>query len=372
MLSWRERFLIACGPGVLSGITLRDWIQLLSDNQLAVDSPYLMRAAFISLAAFLNSPFRWLEDWRYGRKLKEVEVRPPIFVLGHWRSGTTHLHYLLTNDDRFAWPTFYQVFYPHTFLCTERRFSALQAFLLPQHRAYDNVHQDLSVPCEDEFAMCVYGFRTHYLSGVFPGNAEYYDQFLSLRDASRNDVEKWKGALEMFLKKLTLKHQKPLILKSPGHTGRIKLLLEMFPDAKFIHIHRDPYTVFQSFMHTYETGLPYGRLQHTNQFDWTARIIRQYREVYDAFFEQRAMIPAGHFHELGFEELERDPIGEIRKLYTELGLPEFTQVEPALRRYVDSQRGYRKNVFAELAPDLRRRVAEEWRRCFEEWGYPIG
>ena len=370
MLSWRERFLIACGPGVLAGITLRDWIRLLSDNQFAVDSPYLMRAAFISLAALINSPFRCVEDWRYGRKLKDVGVPAPIFVLGHWRSGTTHLHYLLAKDHRFAWPTFYEVFYPHTFLCTEGRFSAMQAFLLPEHRAYDNVHLDLSVPCEEEFAMCVQGFCTHYLSGVFPRNSAYYDRFLTLRNLPRDEIEKWKDALDRFLKKLTLKHRKPLILKSPGHTGRIKLLLEMFPQAKFIHIHRNPYAVFRSFVHTHETGLPYGRLQNTRQMDLIARVIWTYREVYDAFFEQRHLIPAGHFHEICFEELERDPMGEIRKLYGALAMPEFAEVEPALHRYVDSQKDYRKNVFAELAPDLRQRVSCEWRRCFEEWGYP--
>src|SRR4029078_2717757 len=121
------------------------------------------------LSAVMNSLLCWHEELRYGAKWRDVSVPPPLFVLGHWRSGTTHLHYLLALDDRFACPSLYQVFFPHTFLSTEGGgFSRLPGFLLPEHRAYDNVKQDLTVPCEDEFAMCVWGLMTPYLSGVFP------------------------------------------------------------------------------------------------------------------------------------------------------------------------------------------------------------
>jgi omega-hydroxy-beta-dihydromenaquinone-9 sulfotransferase len=371
MLSWRERFLIRCGPGVLAGITLGDWLKLLGDNRFSVDSPYLLRAASVSVAAVTNSIFRWHEEHRYGRNWKDLPVPPPLFVLGHWRSGTTHLHYLLGLDDRFAFPNFYQVIYPHTFLSTERWFSGPTAFLLPERRAYDNVRLDLTVPCEDEFAMCVAGFMTPYLTGVFPRRAAHYDQFLSFRDAPPRAVAQWQSSLRLFLQKLTLRHGKRLIIKSPAHTCRIRLLLEMFPGAKFVHIHRDPYTVFQSMVHTYETGLPFGRLQRTDEVDWTERVIRQYRELYDAFFEERGLIPGGHFHEMSFEALENDPVGELRKLYEALNLPQFGNVESNVRTYVRSLLGYRKNKFPELASDVRRRIAREWRRSFDEWGYAV-
>src|SRR5262245_56162778 len=184
MSTWRERFLIWGGPGVLAGITFGEWLELLRDNRFSVDAAYLPRAFWTSVGAVINSVFRRYEECRFGARLKDVPVPPPFFVLGHWRSGTTHLHYLLGLDGRFACPHLYHVHYPHTFLSTERGFSALVAWLLPRHRPYDNVRLELTVPCEDEFAMCVSGFVTPYLAGVFPRRAGHYDRFLTFRDAS--------------------------------------------------------------------------------------------------------------------------------------------------------------------------------------------
>jgi hypothetical protein len=101
------------------------------------------------------------------------------------------------------------------------------------------------------------------------------------------------------------------------------------------------------------------------------RTLRQYKEVYDTFFEESRLIPDGHFHETSFENLEVDPIGQVPSIYKALSLPDFGNVEPLLRRYVNSIAGYKKNTLPELGPDLRFRVAREWRRCFEEWGYPV-
>lgn len=73
---------------------------------------------------------------------------------------------------------------------------------------------------------------------------------------------------------------------------------------------------------------------------------------------------------MAFEQLEKDPIGEVRKLYEALQLPDFTSFEPELRRYVGSLAGYRKNVFVDLPPELAARIGEQWKKCFDEWGYP--
>jgi hypothetical protein len=141
-------------------------------------------------------------------------------------------------------------------------------------------------------------------------------------------------------RKLTWRYGRPLVLKSPPHTGRIRLQLEMFPRAKFVHIHRNPYAVYPSSRKTFRVN----DLQDPrgDDEDW---VLGQNRSMYEAFFEERELIPAGCYHEVGFERLEADPIGEIRRIHEALGLSDFGHVEPALRRYVDAIASYTKDAF---------------------------
>ena len=98
-------------------------------------------------------------------------------------------------------------------------------------------------------------------------------------------------------------------------------------------------------------------------------VIRDYIEVFDAFFEQRHLIPGENFCEVAFDALERDPMGQMRQIYDKLNLPDFDHVEPTLRDYVQSIDGYSRNSFPELSDDMRNRLAREWSCCIEEWGY---
>ena len=170
------------------------------------------------------------------------------------------------------------------------------------------------LPSEDELALCITTFRSEMLSLVFPRRADHYDRYLTLRGVSEAEVAEWKDALLWFTKKLTWKCRRPLVLKSPHHTGRIRRLLEVFPDAKFIHIHRDPYVVFQSARHTVLKMVDFSTLQRPrlDVEEWT---IRLYLEMFNAFIEEKGLIRDDRIHEVRFEDLERDPIGEMRRVY---------------------------------------------------------
>jgi hypothetical protein len=220
------------------------------------------------------------------------------------------------------------------------------------------------------FALCCLTRRSSIMSLAFPRRAAHYDRYLTFRGAPPGEVAAWKAALQWFVQKLSLKYGRPLLLKSPGHTCRIKMLLELFPGAKFVHIYRDPYAVFLSTRHMMRKAWPWWCLQRPDERNLDDRIVSQYKEVFEVFFEERGLIPPGHLHEVCFEELEKEPIGQLRRLYERLDLPDFAPVEPALREYLRSLAGYQKNTFPELSAEVRERLAREWRRCFEEWKYP--
>jgi hypothetical protein len=207
---------------------------------------------------------------------------------------------------------------------------------------------------------------------VLPKRRGHYDRYLTFRGVDEREVKQWQSAMVAYFRRLSWKHKRPLVLESPPHTGRIRRLLEIFPRAKFVHVHRDPYAVFSSTRKMLTVNFSMHCLQRApTGRDLDEWIIRQYREMHDAFFEERDLIPPGQYHEVRFEELEADAIGRMQRVYDALSLPDFSEVRPALERYVEGIRGYRKNEFPELPEALRRRIADAWRACFEQWGYAM-
>jgi hypothetical protein len=369
-MPWRETLLKSCGPGLLGGITTATWFRALRDNHFAVSPACWLRAGVISLQCVPTSLLQLADKLRFGERLKNLAVPPPVFVLGHWRQGTTHLHNLMTVDQRFAFPNNYQCLFPSSFLTAEKLHSKSVGLFLPERRPMDNVEWRMESPQEDEFALCISSLKSPCMGWVFPRRREYYDRYLTLKDVPQVEIAEWKNAFLLFLNKLTFIYDRPLVLKSPPHTARIKLLLKMFPEAKFVHIHRNPYDVFHSTRKMLKSVAELHRLQSASTTseldDW---ILRMYRKMYDAYFEDRSLIPAGQFCEVGFEQLEQDPVGQVRRIYEALQLPDFRHVQSEVQAYVNSISDYRKNSFPGLPEQLRQRITNDWQRSFQEWGY---
>ncbi len=370
-MSWRETLMARVGPAGLAGVTLGDWLRLLHDNRWSIDPPYWLRAGAVTWGAVQNSVFRWWERLRHERAIQATEPLAPLFILGIWRSGTTHLHNLLARDARFAFPNQYQVLYPHTFLSTEWWNGPFLAQVMPRRRPQDNVTLGIKEPQEDEFAYTSLTLESFVLSWAFPRRAAHYGRFLSFRDCTPAEIARFQAALRYFVQKLTYKYRRPLVMKSPGHTARIKLLLDVFPDAKFIHIHRNPYEVFLSTCHTMRKVSPWWAMQRPDYSNLEERMLAQCAEVFDAYFAQRDLIPREQIHEIAYESLVADPIGTLRNTYQVLKLPEFAATEPAMRDYLASIHGYETNRFREVEPPWKEAVIRRLRRCFEEWGYAV-
>jgi omega-hydroxy-beta-dihydromenaquinone-9 sulfotransferase len=366
---WRAEFLKCCGPGMLAGVTLGTWLKLLRDRGRSMELRYVPRAASVSVQAVKNSFWSGLETQRFDRRIASVSVFPPLFILGHWRSGTTWLHEILARDERFGYPNSYQVSFPHTFLTTEKFSARLMAPFLPRRRPMDAMEMRFSSPQEDEFAMCASTLKSPCLGWVFPRQKREFAKYLTLESLSTEELAEWRDSFLWFLRKVQLRVKRPLVLKSPPHTARIRYLLEWFPEAKFVHIRRDPYRVIQSSLHTFRILHGWHALQRDLLDDQEAWTLQQYTEMHRAFFEQKGSIPEGRSYEISFEALEKDPIGEIARLYWSLNLPDFRKFEPTLRRYLNSIADYKKNRLPETSQEMKLKIRKACRECFERWGY---
>ncbi len=353
------------------GITFPRWIELLRENNFAIDPPYRRAAFRVTMGSLVNWFGRGRVRRQFGQQIAAAQVQAPIFVLGHWRSGTTLLHEILSLDERFAYPNLLQVSNPNTFLIREPLAERALAEQQRQKRPMDNVIVSYRSPGEDEFALAALSLRSVIIGWSFPRSQARYDRYLTFRAAPPEDAKRWQESLLDFLKQVTVRQPgKPLLLKSPSHTGKIKLLLELFPDARFVHIHRNPYVVFQSTKRLHETNIVHNRYQDSPE-DPTEGILRRYVDLHEAFFADRTLIPPGRYCEVQFEQLERNIVGEIERVYSELELGEFEVVQPKVEAYAAEKADYQKNVHPALDEDLRRRIAQAWRRCFDEWGYPV-
>jgi len=357
------------GPGAVVGSSFGQWMKVLRENRFSIDFRYWPRAMLTTLNSLQNSFWQWREK-RFHPDIEEIHVPSPLFVLGVWRSGTTHLHNLLVQDDRFAAPNLFQVINPHTFLSTESRNARIQSMFLAKTRPMDNVKFSLTEdPQEDEFALSPDG-HSHMNTCAFPRTGDIYRRLLTFDGASAEDVELWKSKLMWFYKKLAYKYGLPLVLKSPGHTGRIKTLLEMFPNAKFVHIHRHPHRVVQSTMLMKKKAFAFWAFQKPKvTFE---QVISDYAELFDAFFAQRHLIPAGNFCEMSYDELVADPVSTIQRVYEELSLPDFAHMRPSLEAYVASIADYKTNKLQPPPAEVQHELAERVPRVFEEWGYADG
>ncbi len=358
-------------PGALclwNGLTVSSLVKLLALRP-AIDWKHSGRLASIAGMSVSNSASAALERLIYNRRIRETQlVAPPVFVLGHWRSGTTMLHNLLTLDPQTTYCNLYHILFPDSFLLTEKVVTRLTTRLIPATRPMDRMPLSWDHPQEDETALMLKTLLSPYLMVAFQNDPEVYERFFSLQDASGKEREQWKQALLHFFKKLTLRDPRRLVLKSPAHTFRIPLLLELFPDAKFAFIARNPYKVFSSTMHLRRTMFTDNALATPDLSGIEDQTLSVYRGLFDTYEQDRHLIPEGNLHELRFEELEADPLGQVARLYDALTLPDFERLEPRIRTSLFEHRAHRKNAYS-LEASLKERIDKQWEPAFERFNY---
>lgn len=352
-----------------------EWMSLLAQNRFAVSSKRLMPLMGILASGLSVRPLTSALAYAvHGRKAKNISIpTPPLFVLGHWRSGTTFLHEMLALDSRMQAPNAIEVFRPRQFLLTGDLAKRLLA--KKRHsRPMDEMIFSVDKPQEDEFALINMGIPSPTLSMAFPNEPRQHAAYLTLRDLSPVAREKWKRALYTFCQYLAYRHgqDKRLVLKTPAHTARVRTLLEIFPDAKFIFLVRDPRRVFASTLHTY---LALSRAFALQEPDFANRMpalveqtLKTYEVLHQAYEEDKPLIPQGNLIELRYEDLAADPVSMLQEIYSALKLGEFAPARKAVENYLKERQGFRKNVL-ELSPEAQAQVESRWGFYMRKWGY---
>ncbi len=357
-------------PRFWHGMRLSTWLRELARNRVAVSPSRWPMSCSITGFATMNSVLAGLERVVYGRRIDAVSLdKPPLFILGHWRSGTTFLHELLIRDPAHTYATTYQCFAPHHFVLSERWVTPWAGFFVPARRPMDNIAAGWDRPMEDEFALQNLGVPTPYLSVMFPNRGPVYPEYLTLRDLTPAQRERWQRELVQFCKRLSLDDGRRIVLKSPGHTARLRTLLEMFPGAKFVHLSRNPDALYSSTVSLWRSLNESQGLQASADESWIGPfVIDSLKRMYKAYWEDREVLDDSRLVELRYEDLAADPKGEVQRLYERLDLGDFARMEPELNKHLGAVKNYRTNRH-EKDDAGRELVRREWAEYFERFGY---
>lgn len=349
------------------------WFRLLADNHFRVHPTRLALATTVTLAGPFNEAMRLAQKAIYGRRLDAQQLpAPPLFILGHWRSGTTLMHELIAKDDRLGGPSTYQCFAPHHFLVSEWFFRSFGKWLLPSKRPMDNMEAGWDRPQEDEFALMNLGVPSPYRRIAFPNETPPDLEYLDLADVPQEKRDEWLAALHKFLLSVTLRKDQRLVLKSPTHTGRLRYLAEFYPGTKFIHMTRDPRSLFPSTCRLWPSLDHVQALQKPSSEvtpELEAYVIECLQRMYTAFERDIAHIDPEQIIHVRYEDLVADPVNKLAEIYETLKLDGFDDVRPTLQEWADSQhREYKVNKHS-LPPETEARIRTEWADYFERYGY---
>lgn len=356
---------------LLTGIDTLKLIHLLGQNQFRVQRRHLGSLRHIAAISLPATIFGVLDSLRYGGKVAETPVSPPpLFILGHWRSGTTFLQKLLSFDPRCACPTFFQCTFPNAFISGEPFLKPRTADNIPPRRPFDNVGLGVDEPFEEEFALARTALISPMLGFVFPRAWARYDRHCEPEKWRLRERRCWEHNFLSFARKLAFVSRRRLVFKSPAHGYRVKILLQMFPGAKFVLIVRNPYEVFASTRHLLRSLLHHNRLHAGGPVDLDEIVFDRYLRMYSKLESDLPLLAQGSLTRVRFEDLERQPLRELERIYGEISLGDFALAREPIERYLHQSAAYQKNVY-DLTPVEKESIADRWRPAFESYGYAL-
>ncbi|MHA1199532.1 MAG: sulfotransferase family protein, partial [Candidatus Heimdallarchaeaceae archaeon] len=210
--------------------------------------------------------------------------------------------------------------------------------------------------------------HTPLLGIAFPDKFEYYRQFITFDGVPIRKINEFKKQFMFLVKTLTIKSKgKQLVLKNPLDTCRIKLILDIFPNSKFIHLYRNPYDMYYSTLKLHKHNSEIYAFQRPS-YDLDNVVLDNFVEMYDKFYEEMPLIPKGNFVDVKFENLARNPVEELKRIYNSLSLENFEEAEPKIQQYLNTVADYKPSNY-EITTEVKRKIYTRWQKTIKKWGY---
>jgi hypothetical protein len=329
------------------------------------------------IKTILFEPFRWIELAAYNKKITEHQIKKhPLFILGYYRSGTSYLHQCLTQDDRFGYHTNYQMVLPEVMLTTEKALLPVFDLFCRVFNITDSVHRvplSFRFPGEEDATMTTYldpkGAQWGYF---FPERmTEYFRKYVLFEDVPEAEKRSWEQSFIYLLKKVSIANQhKQLVLKSPPNTARIRQLLTLFPEAKFIFIHRNPYHVYASNKKFWKVLQKVYALQGTRSVDVNNVILDTYSRMMQRYLQEKEQVPEDQLTEIAYDEFVQDPVESLKNVYRKLRLHDFSQCEASMRSFTGPQKQF-VQLKHELPEAERKMVSQYLEPYIRHWNYQL-
>ncbi len=299
--------------------------------------------ARVSLVNLVSRSFAGLDHVLYPG-FKRVRPTAPVFVVAPARSGTTLLYNLLASDPQFVGALLYRSLFPA--LSFRRAIRALgarlgeersQEILAKMHRDLeqaDSVHRTRVNELEEDGPFFEQRLASPFSMRFFPywSGMQRRAQLDDCAPAARRGV--LKGYYAMVQRVLYDSPERTYLAKAVCSAGRIASLLELFPDARMIHIVRHPFKVIPSALHMHWVMSNIGVAPSKRPDLYSSVFTHEYFEGllfnYQRLLEWERRLPPARWLTLRFEGLIADPRGTVDQVYQHFGIERGAAAERAI------------------------------------------
>jgi len=317
---------------------------------------------------------------------RKTKIEKPVFIISNPRSGTTHLHRLMTLDkERYAF------FLTYNTIGNSILFNKLVSFIgkidkhigRPFHKffkwtekvffgGWKNIHPISWSGSEEDEALFVFNYSSPVIGILYPYMKTY--NWVNFPDEYSPKKAKrlrnfYKNSLQRFM--YSEGKGKTLLSKNVFSTGRIKLILDCFPDARIIYPVRHPYEAVPSlismFAKPWKSIYKFIPINSEEYRQWGELGIKFYQ-----YFHRISMeMPPDQFYSVSYDELISDPENVIQQIYFHFGMEMGPEFKKRLKESTQKSRSYKsKHSYSIEEYGLsKQKLYEQLKPVFEKYNF---